>query len=103
MKNAWLAGLLNLFPGLGYLYIGGNRLVFGIMLILFWPVAIIGSIIQVAFQPNLLSNTTSTDTASTAAMAPIPVGVVLAFILFWISFAVDAYIEAQRLNQRPIK
>ncbi|MET1033063.1 MAG: hypothetical protein ABWX94_01025 [Candidatus Saccharimonadales bacterium] len=40
MKNKWLAGFLNIVPGLGYLY-AGTRTPFALLLLAFWPVLII--------------------------------------------------------------
>src|SRR5690242_2882972 len=104
MKNAWLAAILNLFPGIGYIYIGGSRLVFGIMLVSFWPIVIIGTLIQQIFQPNIFSNTSATpNSALDTTSIPVPVGVVTAIVLVWISFAVDAYLEVQQGNRISTK
>ena len=41
MKNPTIATLLNIIPGLGYIYIGGKRRMFGIILIITFTLIVI--------------------------------------------------------------
>lgn len=50
MKNSTIATVLNIIPGLGYIYLGGEKRIFGLILIL----SIIASIIA-SFDPLLYS------------------------------------------------
>jgi len=51
-KDPWIAAILNfLFNGAGYLYVGGKRTTFGILLLVAWIVSLIGFLI---FYPVLV-------------------------------------------------
>ena len=84
MKNKWLAAALNLIPGIGYIYIGGTRLVFGVMLLIFWLVNILAGL----YGPAVVDNT-----PSSIWDILIPLALVSAFV-------VDAYLEAKRYNEK---
>src|SRR6266571_6685632 len=82
MKNKWLAAALNLIPGIGYIYLGETRIVFGVMLLLFWVAYIAAFMLD-----------------------PMPGGSVpftpwdaLVILMFEAAFVTDAFIEAKRFN-----
>jgi len=90
MKNKWLAAALNLIVGLGYIYLGGIRRVFGIMMLVSWVSIMLASI---AFSPY------STDSVSTSTLV---LGWFTIF-MFVLPFVVDAFLEAQRINKERAK
>ena len=87
MKNKWLAAVLNLIlPGVGYIYIGESRVVFGVMLL----------ISEIAsFFIGFLSP--SADSATFSWFNLIPV------VAFSVAFVVDAFLEAGRVNKLAAK
>jgi hypothetical protein len=87
MKNPWLAALLNLFPGAGYLYTG-SRQIFGFMLLAFWPIVIFGAFLEPA----------AYNAAGSADTGPTPISMILAFLVLWLAFPVDAYLEVKHNN-----
>jgi len=85
-KNPWLAGLLNMIPGVGYLYVG-TRVPFAIMLLMFIPLAVLGTVLDPA------SYASSSD-SSTGWSVMVVIGDI------WLAFMVDAYLEAKSHNAR---
>jgi hypothetical protein len=83
-KNKWLAAILNLIPGIGYLYVG-TRIPFGVLLLSMWPIGIIGGIVE----PEWLNTTYRMFTTDYVIYAAGALG-----------FVVDAYLEAEMLNKK---
>jgi len=84
IKKPWLAALLNLFPGLGYLY-NGKRLIFGGVWFFFTIAVLLESIYLVSMQK--LPPESGNVTLSTIY------GIILLFV-----FVYDAYTEAKEIN-----
>lgn len=84
MKNKWLAAALNIVPGIGYLY-GGTRVPFGVLLLMIWPISIIGATIDPTWVESGAELPWMTMDWITLAAAEIP-------------FIVDAYLEVERNN-----
>ena len=83
-KNAALAGALNLIPGVGYVYVG-TRIPFGVLLLLIWPVAIIGGILE----PEWLNTTYKWFVTD-----------YICILIVASAFVADAYLEAERLTHK---
>jgi len=83
-KNPWLAGILNIIPGLGYLYLGKRR-VFSYLLLLIFLMGIIDGFIN----PNQKIPNTPIFWTS------------LIIVLF--AFMYDAFNEARRVANKKIK
>jgi len=91
MKNPTIATVLNIIPGLGYVYIGGKKRLFGILLL----VALAFSIAN-AFDPMLaLSDDDPYYTAGFRIWDLLAVG---SFIAPVIAFMYDAYQSATAHN-----
>jgi len=87
LKNKWLAGILNILPGVGYLYVG-VRTPFAVILLLILPAIIIGGTLDPALN-------SSADTNSSMSW-----GVALFFGVPIVAFVVDAYLAAKEHNGR---
>lgn len=76
LKKPWLAAILNLFLGAGYIYLR-KRMVFGILLFSVFILSILSEVVYKPVWPNL--------------------GIIdlLAGILFFIAFMYDAYTSAK--------
>ncbi|HXH27120.1 MAG TPA: hypothetical protein VNG90_04435 [Candidatus Acidoferrum sp.] len=86
MKNKWLAAVLNLIlPGVGYIYIGESRVVFGVMLL----ISEIASFFIGFFS--------SSDAATFSWLDLVPA------VAFSATFVVDAFLEAGRTNKVAAK
>ena len=83
MKNKWLAAILNILPGLGYLYLGVRTNFAAILLLLLPTVIFAGSL-----DPTLSSGPDTGLSWGTILILAIPM----------IAFMVDAYSEANRVN-----
>jgi len=91
MKNPIVAGALNFFlPGAGYVYIGGRRKKFGIILLISFIILYSGA---------FLTSSNPTGVSQPGPEQPISiydqVGTIAAFLLLF-SFAYDGYNEALR-------
>lgn len=92
MKKPWLAGLLNVIPGLGYLYVDGDR-VFGRLLVLADALLALG----IAYSPTTATaSSTSDNTAFTIWDWMIFVGL----LAILVAFIVDANFAAKQANQK---
>lgn len=101
MKNPVVAALLNIIPGLGYIYVG-RRKAFGIIIIIFLIIAVTA---QEAYDRHLLVNlgeeaiSVPIDSeigklgTLAVSMLPILIG----------AFMYDAYQDARRLNSEKAK
>jgi hypothetical protein len=83
-KSKWLAAILNLIPGVGYLYVG-TRVVFGVLLMVLWLSFVVDGIMA--------------PISSDSADVPFVVWDLLPLLAFEAAFAVDAFIEADRFNK----
>jgi hypothetical protein len=83
MKNKWVAALLNILPGLGYLYLG-VRTNFAAILLLLLPAAIFAGTLD----PTLSSGPNTGFSWGTILILAVPM----------IAFMVDGYSEANRVN-----
>jgi hypothetical protein len=86
MKNPWIAGGLNLIPGLGYLYVGVRTVFAGLLL---------GGVVAMfvaGFDPAL------SDVNAVSESTPFSPWEVLGMVLLGASFIVDGYKEAIRVN-----
>lgn len=91
MKNPVIAAILNIIPGLGYIYVGGKRKLFGWLLFGGMVIGIIGT-----FDPSL--NLYSEENMS----AGLNVWTWLAFagsLLTIVAFVNDAYMSALEHNK----
>ena len=89
MKNPTIATLLNAIPGLGYIYLGGRKTIFGAMLIVANLLGIIAS-----FDPAMYSEEyMQADPAIWDFLALISIAMLVA------AFMYDAYISAVRHNE----
>jgi hypothetical protein len=84
MKKPWLAALLNVIPGVGYLYLNIKR-VFAWMIL----ASLLASVLD-SFDPALANY----DPGPTTPWF------VLSVILLWGAFVVDGYFEAVRANAK---
>jgi hypothetical protein len=86
MKNKWLAAVLNIVPGLGYLY-AGVRAPFAVLLLTVWPLFILSGFMM--------------PIEDYEAMEEIPYRVwdFLPMICIVAAFVVDAFSEAVRANE----
>ena len=87
MKKPWLAALLNLIPGLGYIYLDARRTLGWLLL-----AATVATVIT-GFDPSQVS-------------APSPSGIwafwyVLVLLLPWAAFIIDGYTAAAKINHNP--
>jgi hypothetical protein len=89
MKNKWLASVLNVLPGLGYLYVG-TRTPFAVLLLAYWVVAIAGGMIDPTWA-DLGSDIPSRGWDAVMIAAT------------FLPFVVDAYFEAIRVNKEVSK
>ena len=89
MKNKWLAGMLNIIPGLGYLYLG-TRIPFAFILLLMWPALVIAG----SFDPALA--------ASPSGNTGLSWGILLVLAIPALAFMVDAYNEAIQASRTAI-
>jgi Kef-type K+ transport system membrane component KefB len=89
MKNPTVATLLNFIPGLGYIYVGGKRRLFGIFLL----VAIV-----ITFGASFLDPTMA-QTATSSETRPIDFLYLLATVLFFGGFMYDGYVSANETNK----
>lgn len=87
MKNKWIAAVLNVMPGIGYLY-AGVRTSFALLLLAIWPLTVIASV------------TTSPEVA--ASEAPMRIWDWLPIVPIELAFIVDGYREAERVNANQI-
>ena len=84
-KNPLLAAILNLiFPGIGYLYIGGERNIFGILLTVGNLLLLVVSIVIPPSSLDIYYN----------IIVSIP------WLIIGFAFAFDAYKTAQGINKR---
>lgn len=93
MKNPTIATILNLIPGLGYLYIGGKKTLFGCLLLVGMIVGALAT-----FDPSL--NLYSEESMK----AEYTVWTLLAFLSFPLTigaFMYDAYVTANDVNSKP--
>lgn len=91
MKNPWLAAILNIISGVGYIYLNPKR-GFG------WLVLVSTLLLDVTLFDNSAATQAYNDTPGT-------IWDFLSFlggIILWVAFIVDGYAEAVRLN-RPTK
>ena len=88
MKNKWLAAALNLIPGIGYIYIGETRIVFGVLLLL-----------------SLLTSiaVASIDSALNVDIGGFTLWDLVPCLVSEAAFVTDAFIEAKRINKAHVK
>jgi hypothetical protein len=89
MKKPWLAAVLNIIPGVGYLYLNSKR-IFGWLLI----ASVVASILDM-FDPAVVN--------SNYNGGPATPWIVLSFGLLLAAFIVDGYYEAKRTASKPTK
>ena len=85
MKNSYLAALLNVIPGLGYLYVGTRRL-FGVLLLI-WTILSTVSMFDPLLNDYINSSWRMWDTVAA-----------LGYMSLLIGLTYDAYSESERLN-----
>jgi hypothetical protein len=85
LKNKWLAAILNILPGAGYLYLG-VRTPFAVVLLLMLPVA-------------LIAGTADPALNGSNANTPISWGIFAILATPLIAFVVDAFNETKRANE----
>ncbi len=83
-KKPWLAAVLNLIPGLGYIYNGKRQLFGGLLLVAI--VIIIADGFYLAYTNSLPESKITLSSVSG--------------LLITVAFMYDAYKEAKHLNQR---
>lgn len=93
MKNPTIATLLNVIPGLGYLYVGGKRRVLGVTLI----IATIILFITPFVDPSVTFDDSHQIGISTNALY------LILTITFLGGFMYDAYAAAIEKNQEKVK
>jgi len=84
MKKPWLAAVLNIIPGVGYLYLGTRRN-FAILLL---ASALMSLLV-------IFDQSTANDVVTTTPWD------VLSTLTFGAAFVVDGYFEAKRINKKP--
>lgn len=89
MKNPTIATVLNIIPGFGYLYVGGEKKVFGSLLLVGLTLSIISS-----FDPLLYSEEYMNAPMSTWGMVA-----VLSLIVTIAAFMYDGYVCAISHNK----
>ncbi len=85
MKKPWLAALLNIIPGVGYLYLD-TRKIFAGLLIACWAVSFLSGF----FDPAIAAQ------SEQYLFSP---WVLLPAALSGVAFIIDGYLEAKRINQ----
>lgn len=93
-KEPGIAAVLNIIPGLGYLYIG-TRKPFAVLLL----VSLVLSIVSY-FDPATMDYINDSSEADISIFA---VGGLLSIVLLTAAFVVDAYQEAKRVNKKQVK
>ena len=93
-KEPGIAAVLNIIPGLGYLYVG-TRKTFAILLL----VGLLLTVISY-FDPATSEYITESTEMEVSIFA---LGGLVAMILFAAAFIVDAYQEAKRVNKKLSK
>lgn len=91
-KSSVLAGVLNLWPGVGYLYVG-DRVPFAVLLFAVIPAAMIASVVD----PSLMA-----DSQSASSTSPSPLATLVIFTPIITAFVVDAYLDAKKYNSRIV-
>ena len=89
MKNPTIATLLNIIPGAGYVYIGGQKRVFGIILLISMALGVIAQ-----FDPALY-----TEEAINAPLTVWDIFSALSGLTILGAFMYDAYTTAVRRNK----
>ncbi len=86
MKKPWLAGLLNIVPGVGYLYVGVRK-TFSYLLLLSLAIAILECFIY-------------SEVWDWYSSAPITWLCVIYLFLFLMAFILDGYNEAKNIKSK---
>lgn len=89
MKNPTIATILNFIPGLGYLYVGGKRKLFGLLILTSFVVSAVAS----TFDPLY--------TDMSAEFRSLDIAYVLSLVLMTAAFMYDAYVAATEANKKP--
>lgn len=96
MKSPILAAMLNVVPGLGYVYVGGKRRIFGFLLIAVTILSIIATLNNSSYQQLVES---SAKEATTAAISKTSSLSLIAGLVSIAAFTFDAYAAAKEFNQ----
>jgi membrane-bound ClpP family serine protease len=95
MKNPTIATILNIIPGLGYLYVGGKKKIFGVLLL----VGMVSSIIS-SFDPSL---SVYSEEAMSAEFTLWSMLGLASLVLLVAAFMYDGYTTALESNARSSK
>lgn len=94
MKKPWLAGLLNVIPGAGYLYVDWKR-PFG-----WWLMAATVCVAATFFSPITAETIAASENTEMTVWDSLGS---LGGLLFLVAFIVDANMEARKRNSKPSK
>jgi hypothetical protein len=90
MKNPTLATLLNIIPGLGYIYVGGKKAIFGGLLLITAILSVV-----VGLSPELLDQAT----ASSTVLDGYDVVALISGLISLIAFMYDGHTSAVEKNK----
>lgn len=89
MKNPTIATVLNILPGLGYIYLGGKRAIFGAILIVATVISIASSFNPAIYSQEYLE----------AALNVYDYLALISIVLYMAAFMYGGYISAVSHNQ----
>lgn len=97
MKSPVLATVLNVIPGFGYIYVGGKKRWFGLMLVLAIGLSLYATVSNPTYQQTLQeAMQSSSNVAQTDQVGLMSLG---ASILLIGAFMYDGYLSCQQANE----